>query len=85
MTSERLFLHTQTHKVCVLEVDLTRPKRLGSAGTTDGRRLHTFLESAHHAAAGLIQREDCGARGLGLLSFRVISSHVRIRSPVDEL
>lgn len=78
----------QTNRVCVLEVafDLSQTRlRCYYRELHSNIRLGRFLELVQHVRARLIQREDCGERGLATLSFHVIARRIRIMSPVDKL
>lgn len=79
----------QTYRVCVPEegFDLSQTTRLHHhcRAPQSNIRLGRFLESVQHVQARLIQLDDYGEKGLALLSFHVITSHIRIMAPVDEL
>lgn len=78
-----------THRLHVLEVAFhsSQTSRLHHyfREPRSNIRLGRFLESSQHVQVCLIQGDDCGKRGLDLLSCHVISSHIRIMAPVDEL
>lgn len=73
---------TPNSHTCRVGFELSQ-KSLLQGGTLENQI--GYLETVQHVQAYLIQRGDCGERGLAMLSFHVITSHIRIVAPVDEL